>query len=222
MSAADPDGSPPKNKLLRIPLGALKSLRTALDSRKGLRIAVGVTVIVVAVAVVVWLVVVVLNARHVAEEQTGRLSAPPAVAGLTKSENIQLQAVADSMNAQIKRGVQKPAGTITSFYSDPADPAKNVLVAGVMGDVKNPDKQVDDMFASVRLSGVTVSGIKTVDAGPMSGSAKCGMGQTQGVPVAVCSWADHGSVGVAMFFNRDLDGSAPLFKQIRNEILKRE
>ena len=168
------------------------------------------------------IVLVLPSFKEFSNEATGRLSAPATVAGLTKSDNAQLQSTADQMNTLLKSKVKNSTSTVAAFYTDPASPTKVVMIAGVTGTIANPKQELEDTFSGAATTGLTIDGAHTVDAGPMSGEARCGNGKTGEVTLSICAWADHGSVGAVYFFNRDVDSSAVLFKQIRNEILKRD
>jgi hypothetical protein len=47
---------------------------------------------------------------------------------------------------------------------------------------------------------------------------KCGTTKTDGSSMAVCGWADHGSLGIAMFPNRPVDESADLLRTMRSSM----
>jgi len=112
--------------------------------------------------------------------------------------------------------------TVAGFYEDPSDQAKLVMIAGVTSDLPDPDAELDGTFRGLSTGGLPVKNIKKTKAGPLGGVAKCGTSAASGTPVAVCAWADHGSVGMTFFYNRTVAQSTSLFLKIRSAMLKRK
>jgi hypothetical protein len=157
-----------------------------------------------------------------AKERHASLSAPKNLAGLTKSTNKDLQKTADDLTKQMEGSVRGARDTIAAFYEDPNDKSKLVMVAGVTSDLADPDKELDGTFRGLGTGGLPVSDVKKTNAGSLGGVAKCGNATAGGVPVAVCAWADHGSVGMTFFYNRKVSESTSLFLKIRSAVLKRK
>jgi hypothetical protein len=162
------------------------------------------------------------SADPFAKERNASLSAPKKLAGLTKSTNKDLQKTADDLTDQMKGSVPGSRDTIAAFYEDPNDQTKLVMVAGVTSDLADPDAELDGTFRGLGTGGLPVDNIKKTDAGPLGGVAKCGTSTAAGTPVAVCAWADHGSVGMTFFYNRKVSESTALFLKIRSGVLKRK
>jgi hypothetical protein len=186
-------------------------------SHKGLWIGLSVVVVLLIAGAVALFVFI----KPFVAEGNAKLSTPQTVAGLQLSTNDQLKAAAEQMKTQMNQDVKNATSSIGAFYSDPSDPTKIVMIAGVTGTVADPNKELNDAFSSMGTGGLPVSNIHDVDPGSLGGSAKCGEGSTQGQPLVVCAWADHGSLAMIVFFNRDAASSEPLFRQIRGEILTR-
>jgi hypothetical protein len=66
-----------------------------------------------------------------------------------------------------------------------------------------------------------VTGMRDVPAGRLGGVMKCGNTSGDGGDFAVCGWADHGSVVMAMFPGRSVDAAGSLLRQIREGIQTR-
>jgi hypothetical protein len=159
--------------------------------------------------------------RDIIREGNASLSTPETVAGLKKSTNAELQPVVDKMSSDIK----KESGlddSIAAFYEDPKDPRKLVMLVGGTKLLLRPDNELDTAFREMNGQDLKITNVTEVDAGDMGGKARCGQGTTAGVPVALCAWADHGSLVIGGFFNRQVNESAALLRQIRSEILKRD
>jgi hypothetical protein len=162
------------------------------------------------------------SADPYAKERDASLSAPKSLAGLTKSTDKELQKTAEDLTEQMKGSVPGARDTIAAFYEDPNDPAKLVMVAGVTSDLPDPAAELDGTFRGLGTGGLPVSNVKKTNAGPLGGVAKCGTATAAGTPVAVCAWADHGSVGMTFFYNRKVSESTSLFLKIRSTVLKRK
>jgi hypothetical protein len=50
---------------------------------------------------------------------------------------------------------------------------------------------------------------------------RCANGRKDGKAIAVCGWADHGSMAVALFVGRTIEQSAPILKDLREAIIER-
>jgi hypothetical protein len=158
--------------------------------------------------------------RDILKESNASVSTPETVAGLKKSNNAQLKPLVDGMASQLK----KDAGldeTIAAFYEDPKDEQKLVLLVGGTKLLLRPDSELDDAFKGFNDEGGDVKSVTEVDPGKLGGKARCGTADREGTKSSLCAWADHGSLVIGVFFNRTVDESAALLRQIREEILKR-
>ncbi|AXH91487.1 hypothetical protein DVH21_17005 [Micromonospora aurantiaca] len=108
----------------------------------------------------------------------------------------------------------EPTSAVAAAYTN-ADEQYSALASGVSGKVTDPKATLDRLFATLpRLSGV-----KPTRPGPMGGDARCGKGETQGVNVEVCAWADNHSVGMVAFLGFPSTGSAAsMFVQTRSQL----
>jgi hypothetical protein len=61
-----------------------------------------------------------------------------------------------------------------------------------------------------------------VDAGDLGGHQRCGTGTLNGRTVAVCGWADHGSLAVLVTAGRSVPETAALLGTVRGAVLKRD
>lgn len=170
-----------------------------------------------------------LVSRPYLAEWPATLSTPPKLAGLDLSTEPELQRAADEIAVRIRQDV-KVDKAIAAFYQDPAAPERIVALVGGTSFLMNPKAELDAAFRGVSAGGsaqgLTVHDIKDIDAGALSGLARCGAAEQaaengQKVPLSVCAWADHGSLVIGLFFNRTVDEGAALLRQIRSEILKR-
>jgi hypothetical protein len=158
--------------------------------------------------------------RDILREGNASVSTPDAVAGLKKSTNSQLQAFVEEASTGLKKDVGLDE-TIAAFYEDPKDSQKLVLLLGGTKLMLRPDAELDDAFKGFTDEGGKIEGLAEVDPGQLGGKARCGTTEQEGTKASICAWADHGSLVMGVFFNRPVDESAALLRQIRSEILDR-
>ncbi|WP_157562513.1 hypothetical protein [Micromonospora chokoriensis] len=155
-----------------------------------------------------------------------RSSSSPAVAmRLDKPEKL-LSGWPESMSRKLREQAQQtlggfkalldgePTSAVGTAYATP-DGQYTALASGVSGKVTNPKATMDEVFAALpRLSDV-----KPTPPGPMGGEARCGKGETQGVNVDVCAWADRHSIGMVAFIGFPKSGDPDsLFVQARSQL----
>jgi hypothetical protein len=161
------------------------------------------------------------DVENVVDAANTRVVAPETLAGRAKITDPSLVKVADEMVNGMKKDIENETSAVGAFYGDPAK-QDMIMIAGASGRIQNPSKELDDAFTELSgTSGLKVSPAKDVDAGPLGGEAKCADGNADGVPVAMCVWADNGSVGVVAFYFKKVDQIKADFVKVRGEVEKR-
>jgi hypothetical protein len=122
--------------------------------------------------------------------------------------------------AGLKAELAKAPGTTTTVGALYGDPAKKdiVMIAGASAPLLNPSKKLDDTISDASTGGLTLTELSTVDPGPLGGTAKCGNGTASGVKVAVCAWADNGSVGLIAAYFKTADELKGDFVALRGQV----
>jgi hypothetical protein len=143
-----------------------------------------------------------------------RVVAPETLAGRPKISQPELQAATAQMEAELKTALPNATSTVSGFYGDLAT-QDLVMIVAVSGVVADPDAEVDEAMST---AGLNITNVKDVDPGPLGGSAKCGDGSSEGVDVGVCTWADRGSLGMIVMFNKSGDDVASEFVTMRGQI----
>ncbi|MEW2440419.1 hypothetical protein [Micromonospora marina] len=149
-----------------------------------------------------------------------RVVEPQTLGGRAKVTDPQLQSAAAQMKSELSKDVPDATSTVGAFYGDPAkkDLVMIVAVSGVMAD---PKKELADATAAVTPD-LATKDFKTVDAGPLGGDAKCSDGKASDVPVAVCIWADRGSLGMVVVYFKSAAELQSEFVTMRGEIEKQD
>ncbi|WP_436522771.1 hypothetical protein [Actinoplanes sp. HUAS TT8] len=171
------------------------------------------TVGVVGVAALGWFYWQINSQRHVT------LNLPSTIGELKLDKTQDAQDTADYLQTALSAEIDLDK-TVGAVYSGAAD--KDVLIFGGTTLIWSPDKDLETSFELLNDDKGSVTGLHDVDAGSLGGSMKCGTTVSDGSGMAVCGWADHGSLALAMFPNRSAAEAAPLMIQVREAIQTRD
>jgi hypothetical protein len=190
--------------------------------RTGLKIAL----LVLAIFVVLCGIGGYLAARPILREYPSSLTAPDQVAGLSKIQDPDLQRVLDDTTRDFNASV-KVDSTVAAFYSTGNDRQHMVMVFGGARLILSPGTDLTSALKGFSEGmGSPLTDLHPVAAGALGGVTRCGSGTLTPsndvkVPIVLCAWADHGSVGFLTFYNRAMDDSVKLFGVFRQAILHR-
>jgi hypothetical protein len=152
-----------------------------------------------------------------------RVVAPDTLGGKAKIQDPNLQTVVDGMKTQLNGDLPDATSTAAAFYGD-IDKNDLVMLVAASGLVADPAQEVDKTFTDLNSASMTVKNIKTVEAGPQGGSAKCGDGAVADagaeLTIGVCVWADKGSIGMFGVYNVDGAAAYKNFVAMRAEVEK--
>ncbi|MEV4515042.1 hypothetical protein AB0K00_39550 [Dactylosporangium sp. NPDC049525] len=139
--------------------------------------------------------------------------------GLSKQTSDEMQKIVDEMERDLRNDVGNVDQVAAGIYSD-GDPQKLVVLVAATSTVLFPDDEVDDAFSGFSATGAGggLGGQTSYPAGDLGGTVKCANGTEGELAMTLCAWADHGSVGIAIFIGRELKESADLFLQIRSAV----
>jgi hypothetical protein len=142
------------------------------------------------------------------------IAIPPRVAGLVLDDSQGAHETIDYLRTAVQTGVALDKST-GAVYADEAGQSRSVLFVGGSGSIASPEDALTKTFHLISDDAGGVESIQVVSAGSQGGVMKCGSTKTDGGSMAVCGWADHGSLGIAMFPNRPVDQSAELLRTMR-------
>jgi hypothetical protein len=159
-------------------------------------------------------------AWEVWSEKDVKISTPTRVAGLALDDSQGAHDTIDYLRTAVETGVslEKTTGAV---YADDAGQSRSVLFVGGTGVLVTPEQALSKTFGLITDDAGGVESVHDVPAGPLGGVMRCGTTKTEGTPMAVCGWADHGSLGIAMFPNRPVDQSAELLRTMRKAMQNR-
>jgi hypothetical protein len=188
--------------------------------RSRFRLVRNVILVVLLATVIVVGVLFGPTALQLLREKNTTIDTPPRVAGLARDDTANDSAGLDYLKSGMSAGAPVDH-TVAAVYAPDGDGAHNVLFIGGTGLMLHPDKALDSMFRLVSDQSDGVESVRSEPAGPLGGILRCGTTRIDQTTVAVCGWADHGCIAIAMFAGRDVPESADMFLRMRTAMQHR-
>jgi hypothetical protein len=161
---------------------------------------------------------VTLWGRPFIDEYPASITADADVPGLSRSTDANRQQVADQLLGAVE-SEQWDEESVSVLYTDQRQRGATLLATTRF--VFDPEKDLTASFT--RLSDrLKIREDAAVDAGDLGGHQRCGTGTLNGRTVAVCGWADHGSLAVLVTAGRSVPETAALLGTVRGAVLKRD
>jgi hypothetical protein len=165
------------------------------------------------------LVVIGMAGWRVLSQKDATLVTPPQVGSLRLDDSADGRSTADYLQTALSATVDLDHA-VGAVYRDAA--GRNVLFAGGTALIWRPNKALDAAFDLVADDQGAVTRVHDVAAGSLGGTMQCGATRTDDGDMAVCGWADHGSVALAMFPQRSEAEAAGILRDIRDSAQTRE
>jgi hypothetical protein len=188
--------------------------------RSRLRLIRNVTLVVLLATAIVVGVLVGPTAWQLLREKDATIDTPAQVAGLTRDDTGNTADAADYLRTAV--AAQAPVDhSVAAVYTDHGDAEHGVIFVGGTGLMLRPEKELDGVFGLITDQADGVEGVRREPTGPLGGVLKCGTTKIEDISVAVCGWADHGSLAVALFARRGVDEAADLMRRMRDAMQHR-
>jgi len=160
---------------------------------------------------------------RIMQQKDASLNAPAKIGDLALDESPSAKEAADDLRTAFAAPIDFES-TVGAVYKDPADQARRVMVLAGTAIFLRPERELDNQFEQFENMAGTgrVTDVKPVPAGKLGGVMKCGTTSIDGTPMAVCGWADHGSIAVTLFPARSAADSAKLMPSIREAVQHRK
>jgi hypothetical protein len=157
------------------------------------------------------------TAWRISSQKGATLAAPERIAQLSIDQTENGVQTAEYLATALSADVDfdKAVGAV---YSDAAAADRDVLFFGGTTLIWTPSSDLDAAFDLVADDQGAVTGLHEVSPGSLGGTMKCGTTKSEDGDIAVCGWADHGSLALALFPNRPVGESAVLMRQMRTAI----
>ncbi len=152
------------------------------------------------------------------EARTITVVEPKKLGGRAKLTDEQFAGIAEQLESELS---EAPGATnsVGALYGT-VGKRDIVVIAGVAAPVRNPTQELNGTFFGAGVGGLDVTGITEVDPGPLGGEAKCGKADASGVNMALCAWADEGSVGWIIWYFKSVRQAKGEFAELRGQIEK--
>lgn len=112
--------------------------------------------------------------------------------------------------------------TASAIYTDPAQGTpKSIMLFGGTTTMFSPERDLETVLRLMNDETGSVTGLKDYEPGDLGGVLKCGASDGPEGALAVCGWADHGSIALALFPGRTPAEAAPLMTTLRTATLTR-
>jgi hypothetical protein len=147
--------------------------------------------------------------------QPDQLVLPDRVAGLSRDSSGATEGTAERLAARLSRAVPLRSAS-GAVYADETGRPRSVIFAGGTGAIASAEEQLDKALRLATEREGAVDGVHSLPTAPPGTVMKCGTIDTSASPMAVCGWADQGSLGVAFFPNRSVAESGQLLREMRD------
>ena len=144
---------------------------------------------------------------------------PKTLGGRPKLTDAQFASLAGELKSSLS-DVPGATNTVGTLYGT-VEKRNIVVVAAAAAPIADPGRELDSAFSSAGFGGLKITGITTVSPGPLGGEAKCGKATESGLNMAICSWADKGSLGMMIFFFQSITKAKTEFGKLRGQIEKK-
>jgi hypothetical protein len=156
---------------------------------------------------------------QISSQKNATLSTPSGVAGLTLDTSDDGRSTGEYLRTALSAEVDLDAAVGAVYKGGAAK--QDVLFFGGTAVIWTPGSDLETAFGLISDKQGSVTDLHDVPAGRLGGTMRCGTTKTDDGPMAVCGWADHGSLALAMFPNRTEPQAATLMVQIRDATQKR-
>jgi hypothetical protein len=160
---------------------------------------------------------VTLWGRPFVAEYPAGIVADADVPGLSRSTDAARQRVADQLLGLVE-SEQWDEQSVSVLYTD--ERRRGATLLATTRFVYDPEKDLAAGFTRLSQQ-LKIKNETVVDAGELGGFGRCGTGTLNNRGVALCGWADHGSLAVLVTAGRSVDETAQLMGTVRTAVLDR-
>jgi len=160
---------------------------------------------------------------RIIKQKDATLHMPEQVGDLKRDDSPLAKEHASDLVAILRAQITDLDTSAGAVYEEPSgDASHSVMIFGGTTLLWNPGRELDTVLSFISESSEdSLMGVAEVDPGPLGGVMKCGSTQMDNAEMAICGWADHGSIAVALFPGRSTSDSAGLMRALRSAAQKR-
>ncbi|MFF5234244.1 hypothetical protein [Dactylosporangium sp. NPDC000521] len=159
---------------------------------------------------------------RVTQQSDTKVSAPPQVGSYTLFSTDEAAQASEYVRDAIVTEVSLD-DSLGAIYREPSGPSETrtvILVAGT-GRIWKPERSLEGAFKAVAGADTAIRGVHDVDAGDLGGVARCGEIDDKDGVIAVCGWADNGSLGVVVLPGSKVADAEKALSELRPGVEKR-
>ena len=166
---------------------------------------------------VVCCVAAILVWSPIGKEYPAYLELTDPVVGLVRYQNPEVSQAASDLQNQMYRDYDAD-DAMAAILTDPAVDGKHLILVGATKLILDPGKELDNAInATARRT------VRTTAYPQLGEHLKCGKTEDdKKQPITICGWADHGSLGVGIFYGPwQMDTCARSLRDIRDAVVRR-
>ncbi|WP_460847215.1 hypothetical protein [Phytohabitans suffuscus] len=152
------------------------------------------------------------------EQYPASASLPAEVSDLTLREDAASRRVATQLQADLRGTHMLAEDTFAGVYADGG--GKRVTLFGTTGFRFSPESDLEKEITRL-TERYGLRQVESIDTGTRGEYLRCGVGKDGQATVAVCGWADHGSLATGVFTRRSVGDSAALLERLRGTVVSR-
>jgi hypothetical protein len=160
---------------------------------------------------------------RIIKQKDARLQWPEQVAELKRDDSPLAKEHASDLVAILQAQISDLDSSVGAVYEEPSGDARHsVMIFGGTTMLWNPERELDTVLSFISESSEdSLKELTAFEPGPLDGVMKCGTTQMDDAQMAICGWADHGSIAVALFPGRSTSDAANLMRTLRSAAEKR-
>ena len=147
------------------------------------------------------------------------IAAPKTLGGRPKLKDPSLA----SITSGLESGLGQIPGATNSVGALYGSLAKQdiVVVAAAEAPIDDPETMLNLLFTSASTGGSEVRNVTSAPTGSLGGAAKCGTAKDSGTDMTLCTWADEGSLGMLIWYDKSVAKAKAEFPRLRAQIEKK-
>jgi hypothetical protein len=146
------------------------------------------------------------------------IAAPKTLGGRPKLNDDALAGVTDALKTALGQvpGATNSVGALYGTISK----QDIVVLAAAEATVDDPPTMLDLLFSGASSGAGKVSNVTSAPTGSLGGAAKCGTATDSGTNMALCTWADSGSIGMLIWYDKSVAKAKAEFPRLRAQVEK--
>jgi hypothetical protein len=156
------------------------------------------------------------TAEPTQKASTIKIVEPKTLGGRPKLTDAQFADVADELQSSLK-AVPGATNSVGALYGTVAK-QDIVIVAAAEAPISDPATELSQTFYGAGIGGLKIENIASAPTGALGGAAKCGSAEASGVDMAICSWADDGSLGMMIWYFKSVSKAKAEFPKLRAQV----